>query len=779
MVKNLMWKLTVNDVRQNKLLSGATFFCMALSAMLTALTVLLLISLTGAVDSLMEQAQVPDYLQMHAEDTAFWENGTALGERDAVWEAEEAQIARFAKSREEVSEWQVCRFLNLDNSRVVLGGRSLADSTQDNGLAVQGEQFDYLLDMENRQPQVMPGEVYVPVCYRARYHLSPGDIMEIGSCRLEIAGFLRDAQMNSMMASSKRFLVNESDYEKVKADSDAASGRQEDQVLCTEEYLIEFLLKQGADANVFGTAYAAAGLPANGPAITKPLMRMMNALSDGTMIFLIFLVSIAVLLISILCIHFMFSLQMERDRREVGMLKALGIGKKEIRHLYFAKYILFSAGGALTGLLAALALKVPLEGQIRELYGVPAGGFTSIVLPLSAVCFAEAVILFFIVRSFKKTEKLSALEALFPVQNRRTGKDRNLIIGLVAAACAFLALVPRNLYHTMSAPDFVTYMGIGAAQIRMDVRHTPDLDGTVKRLAASLEQDTRVEKYAALRTVSCTAVTSEGKQIGLMVETGAHSVFPVSVREGRLPYQERELALSSMNAEELGLSVGDRLHLISGKNGADYTICGIYSDITNGGKTAKAYAVGADAPAVWSVLYVSLKESAVKEEWMEQYRKSGADVTDIASYVQETYGQTLTQLHLASGVALGAALSVTGVVIMLFVRLAVERKRYQISLHKALGFTNGSLKCAYFKEGMLPAVFGTGAGLFSGVLFGERFCGVILRFFGADSFRFVLNPAELFFLLPALLLSASAAAVWIGEAEIRNVSACECCFGKE
>ena len=28
----------------------------------------------------MEQAQVPDYLQMHAEDTAFWENGTALGE---------------------------------------------------------------------------------------------------------------------------------------------------------------------------------------------------------------------------------------------------------------------------------------------------------------------------------------------------------------------------------------------------------------------------------------------------------------------------------------------------------------------------------------------------------------------------------------------------------------------------------------------------------------------------------------------------------------------------
>ncbi len=89
--------------------------------------------------------------------------------------------------------------------------------------------------------------------------------------------------------------------------------------------------------NVFQTAYTASGLPANGPTITRPLVRMMNALSDGTMIFVIFLMSIIMLLISMLCIHFILSLQMERDRKEVGMLKALGIGRKEIRRLYFAK----------------------------------------------------------------------------------------------------------------------------------------------------------------------------------------------------------------------------------------------------------------------------------------------------------------------------------------------------------------------------------------------------------------------------------------------------------
>ena len=189
-------KLIGNEIKQNKLYSLMTVFFMAASAMLTALTVLLFANLAGAVGSLMDKAQVPDYMQMHA------------GELD------EEVIARFADNHEEIEKWQICPFLNLDNSRITLGGHTLADSTQDNGLAVQGEQFDYLLDMENKLPQVRPGEVYVPVCYRARYGLSvgdsmvveigagPGDSMEFKEKRREfvIAGFLRDAQMNSMMA---------------------------------------------------------------------------------------------------------------------------------------------------------------------------------------------------------------------------------------------------------------------------------------------------------------------------------------------------------------------------------------------------------------------------------------------------------------------------------------------------------------------------------------------------------------------------------------------------
>ena len=101
--------------------------------------------------------------------------------------------------------------------------------------------------------------------------------------------------------------------------------------LGSEEYLIEFRLKEGSDINAFATAYKDAGLPDNGPTITFPLIRMMNALSDGIMIFVILLISAVILFISIICIRYIILTQLEKDKKEIGMLKAVGISRRGIR----------------------------------------------------------------------------------------------------------------------------------------------------------------------------------------------------------------------------------------------------------------------------------------------------------------------------------------------------------------------------------------------------------------------------------------------------------------
>lgn len=736
-----------NDIRANKLASAATFFFLAISALLLCLTVLLGGSLLGSIDWLMKEAQTPDFLQMHA------------------GEVDEAQIAAFAEGQEAVESWQLCGFLNLENATLSLNGNSLSGSTQDNGLWVQSRRFDYLLDTENHPISVREGEVYVPVCYRREYGLEQGQEMRIGRESLQIAGFLRDAQMNSMMASSKRFLVHEADYERFRERG-------------SEEYLIEFLLREGSDVDAFALAYTQSGLPANGPTITAPLIRMMNALSDGMMILVIFLVSVVALLISILCIRFLLLTTLEKDRKEIGMLKAVGISKRDIRRLYLTKFILLSATGAAAGLILAFCLSKPLGAQMRDLYGAgPAGGLVY-GCAVCSVMLVEGILLLSIRRTLKRTEKLSAVEALNG-RGEAKRKGANLLVGAVTAAVVFLMLVPQNITHTISSPEFVTYMGVGNGQIRVDVRQSTDIVSQTAALAGQLDGDDRVERYTVLETRSLQAELANGSRCSLMVELGDHSIFPVSYTEGTFPRKEGELALSALNAEELGVSLGDGLLLSSGGEQRQYTVCGIYSDITNGGKTAKACGTGGwdNVPVMWSILYISLCESESVEDWLTEYQnryaESGIEAVDIQEYVTATYGQTIRQLWLAEKVSFATALGILFVVVLLFLRLVIEQERRDSALKKALGFTSGAIRAEYMKRSAALSLAGIFVGMALGVFLGEQVAGRLLSSLGASGFRFVLDDGWIFLRTFAAALLVSFAAARVALREVVKIQARE------
>lgn len=105
-----------------------------------------------------------------------------------------------------------------------------------------------------------------------------GDEAVISGQKFVVAGFLRDSQMNSTLSASKRFLVSENDYDKIKN-------------LGRIEHLIEFRLKDLSALGEFETAYATAQIEANGPTVTYKLFKMMNALADGMMIAVILLLA--------------------------------------------------------------------------------------------------------------------------------------------------------------------------------------------------------------------------------------------------------------------------------------------------------------------------------------------------------------------------------------------------------------------------------------------------------------------------------------------------------
>lgn len=73
----------------------------------------------------------------------------------------------------------------------------------------------------------------------------------------------------------------------------------------------------------------------------------------------------------------------------------------------------------------------------------------------------------------------------------------------------------------------------------------------------------------------------------LRVTFGDYSAFPITYSKGRAPQEEAEIALSVLNAEDLEQNVGDELVVIVDGTEKHLKVCGIYSDVTNGGRTAQ------------------------------------------------------------------------------------------------------------------------------------------------------------------------------------------------
>lgn len=749
MRNGIYWRMTRESWRRERFSTVSFVAFVAMSVAMISLTAMLFANLTGAIGHLMEAAKTPDFLQMHA------------GEVDA------GEVEKFAEGRPEVENYQILRFLNLENSILMLGEESLLDSTQDNGISIQGNGFDYMLGLDNELPEAAPGEVYVPICYEAMYHVNIGDTMQIADEKLTVAGFIRDSQMNSMMASSKRFLVCEEDYEKLKS-------------MGSEEYLIEFLLAENADTNTFKTAYEEAGLPMNGPTITKPLIKMMNTLSDGIMIMMILLISVLVLLISMVCIRFMLLTRVVSEAGEVGMLKAIGISGKDIKKMFLGRYNCLILAGTALGMVISICLFHPLSSQMQKLYGVSANGWSRYLYAVLSAALVGGIIVLFVLRILRKLNGMTALAALTGRLKEKKKKDSMLCIMLVTAIAVFLMLIPSNLYSTLSSPEFVTYMGIGNAEIRMDMRSGEDAGKAFETIGNRLSEDKDIKEYALYQTSLLPVGLGNGITMNMLMEQGNHSKFPVNYSRGCAPAREGEVALSYLLSEELALYPGDEIRVKLAGKYEKCVITGIYSDITNGGKTAKIFTenLNKEENVMWRIAYITLSDGADKESFAGRYAAVGVEVTDMSTRIQGTYGPTLAQIWQVSILVKMVSALIILFVIIMFVRLLIANQRNEISIKKAMGFRSMDIRKSFWKSCVPYTLAGIMLGMVCACTLGESICGVALQSLGAEGFRFVCKPLSI---VIDILTGGFAVilAVYLGSKGITSIKALECCQGGE
>lgn len=768
----MYYRIIRNDMLKSKAITLTTMIFVAAAAMLVSLAAILIVNLSGALDTLMTQAKTPHFMQMHS------------GELNL------ARLKAFAEQNANVEDFQVLEFLNMDGSQIRFGNRTLASSVQDNGLSVQSDKFDYLLNLDGSPINVSDGELYIPISYMKDGLTMVGDKATISGKEFTIAGLLRDSQMNSSLASSKRMLISRHDFEELKH-------------LGSVEYLIEFRLKDLSKLSEFETTYASSGLEANGPSITYPLYKTLNAISDGIMIGVILLISALVVAIALMCIRFTLLAKVEDDYREIGVMKAIGLRISDIKKIYVAKYAVIAAAGCVLGVVLSFVFKGMLLENIRMYMGESENTSLAMLFGVIGVLLVFGVIIAFVYGVLRRFRKISAAEAIrFGASQEKNASTKhfglsdnrlfptNLFLGLkdvlarkkiyvtmlaVLMILAFIMIVPQNLYNTISSKSFIKYMGIGNSDIRIDIQQTDNMSEKAAEIIKTMESDRAISKYAVLTTKMFKAKMENGSEERLKIELGDHSIFPVQYSEGKAPSVEGEIALSAMNAKELGKKVGDSLTLVIEREERKLAVSGIYSDITNGGKTAKAVFTDRSAEIMWYVISAVLSDPSLIDSKVSEYadKFNYAKVSDIDEFMAQTFGSTIGSVKKASYSAIAIALLIAVLVTLLFMKLLVVKDRYSIAVMKAFGFTNSDIQSQYVVRSVFVLIVGIALGTLLANTFGEMLAGAMISSFGASMFHFTINPLSAYLLIPLMMIGSVLIATIIGTSRAGQIKISE------
>ena len=474
-------KIVMNDVRRKKIIAATVLVFIAMAVVLGSSATNIIANLMQSIAQLKTHAVPSDLTQMH------------IGSYD------QATVDRLvATLGEHIAEQETMFLLNIEGSDIHFGAnRTMVDTVQDISFVVQDRKFDFIFDLDNRKLEIQAGEVAVPIYFMKTYSLNLGDVLRVESrgFRKEfvISEYARDFEMNSALASSKRLVINQTDYDEMLAHQ-----------VGDMEYLIEFKLHEHGDLRTVRNAYREAGLPSNGPTIEWKLFSLFNALSDAAVAMVIVLISLLLVVVASLCIRLTFLATIDEDLREIGVMKAMDISKKDIRNVYLTKYKIVAAVAGVIGYGLSFLVVRAFNGNMRLYLSSDLSGSLQYVLSLFAPIAIYLIIVLYCRSVLGRIDAISATEALrsdimqrgkhrkyrFPLlKNRFLGTSTYLglrdvairiklyrLLFFIFIVCTFIAILPLNVFNTMNSPKFSTYVGIGQCDTCPDQQPGDDRD---------------------------------------------------------------------------------------------------------------------------------------------------------------------------------------------------------------------------------------------------------------------------------------------------------------
>ncbi len=763
------------DLKRKRAMNMILLLFIILATMFVSSSVNNIINVTTALDSYFEMADAPDYF-------------AAVMNKNCAVDIDETLSSASAADRYATEKML---FLSADNfifedRDIVIEGTNLLHSDIC---------MNYFLSDGSILETVRQGEFYMAESKAADLGVDVGDKLTIElngvSREFVLADKIKDALFGSKQFSITRYIISEEDFNYFLSAEN------------TEEYY-------GGTLVYIYSPDMESVLPQIKPLADNSAFTMDRAFMEFAYIFdmivvgILLVVSIILIIIAFVVLRFTISFTLSEEFREIGVMKAIGIGNFKIRCLYLVKYMGLSVIGAAIG----LALSFPFGKTLMSVYSqtIIVGNQSPILVNIVCAVLVIAVILLFCYGCTGRVRKLTPIDA---IRNGQTGERfrkkslmslgksrlpmapflalndivssprRYSIITLTFFLCLTLLLVLSATVSTMNSNSLATAFGGADCDIYLNSKMIADfmMDDGREKLEKHLDE---MEQTLAghgipakcYQEMMFTLPVSFGEnESNISIYQGTGSTMDMyEYTAGTAPQNTDEIAITRIAADKLNATIGDTVTVKTIDGDKEYIISAFFQSMNMQGSGIRLHSdesinyVQAAGCYDTQITFTDHPDSREIERRIEEIKRIFPDYENIetcAEKVADMVGIADT-LDAVKFLVVVLTIVLTALISVLMERSFIAKEQGELALMKAVGTRNGKIFAYHAFRFSFVGVIAVMIGEIFAMPLTHLCIDPIFKMMGMElAVDYVINPVEMYLIFPAVILATTTVSAFL------------------
>lgn len=492
---------------------------------------------------------------------------------------------------------------------------------------------------------------------------------------------------------------------------------------------------------------------------------MMASMVSVMMVMFAFVIAAVCLLV----VRFRIVNSIEEDIMKIGSMKSIGYTSKQIILTIILQFSILAGIGSIVG----IALSYPALPGVSAVFKQQSGlkweqGFDGIISGSVLLIILLIAMLVSLLAS-RRICKLNPINALRGEGSTQKYKKNHLQLERSKGSLPFVLAI-KSVLQSMkqNVMIIVILMAVsfsGAFGVIMFYNTTVDtkafaeipgmeICNVVAVLNPMLDQSEAVDTIKNMEHVRKVMFLDEVK---VKIDDTEISVFVIdnydeketrTVYEGRYPQSNNEITLAGKVAERLGKSVGDVVSLRYGDNEEQFTVVGLSNGSSGGGlnasiRTEDYKRLNPDYKRLSLYIYL---DGGIEPETFIQTLESTIDkdmlltTANFDKLMNEGMAAYQNIVSAVGIVMLAITLMVVALVLYFVIVSAVTRKKRELGIQKAIGFTTFQLMNQLSISFTIPIMLGAVIGTTLGAFYTNPMLSIALKGMGVMKANFITDP---------------------------------------